>query len=57
MNTGAAGASPVPGREMPMSACLDSPGPLTTQPITARLRFSAPGWLIFHSGILARTCS
>ena len=35
MNTGAAGASPVPGRLMPMSACLLSPGPLTMQPITA----------------------
>src|SRR6188768_2292749 len=34
MNTGAAGASPVPGRLMPMSACLLSPGPLTMQPIT-----------------------
>jgi (E)-4-hydroxy-3-methylbut-2-enyl-diphosphate synthase len=29
--------------EMPMSACLDSPGPLTMQPITATLRFSTPG--------------
>ncbi len=28
MNTGAAGASPVPGSEMPISACLDSPGPV-----------------------------
>jgi hypothetical protein len=26
MKTGAAGASPVPGRLMPMSACLLSPG-------------------------------
>jgi len=43
MNTGAAGASPVPGREMPMSAWRDSPGPLTTQPITARVMFSTPG--------------
>ena len=57
MNTGAAGASPVPGSEMPMLAWRDSPGPLTTQPITASVRFSAPGWLIFHSGIFARTCS
>ena len=44
MNTGAAGASPVPGSEMPMLAWRDSPGPLTTQPITASVRFSAPGW-------------
>ena len=43
MNTGAAGASPVPGRLMPMSACLLSPGPLTMQPITATLSFSTPG--------------
>jgi hypothetical protein len=43
MKTGAAGASPVPGRLMPMSACLLSPGPLTMQPITATLRFSTPG--------------
>src|SRR3546814_5393304 len=57
MNTGAAGASPVPGSEMPMSAWRDSPGPLTTQPITASVRCSAPGWVIFHSGIFARTCS
>ena len=38
-------------------AWRDSPGPFTTQPITARVRFSAPGWVIFHSGIFARTCS
>ncbi len=55
MNTGAAGASPVPGREMPMLAWRDSPGPFTTHPITARVMFSAPGWLIFHSGIRPRT--
>ena len=40
-----------------MLAWRDSPGPLTTQPITASVRFSAPGWLTFHSGIFARTCS
>src|SRR4249919_2926449 len=57
MKTGALGASPVPGSEMPIFAWRDSPGPLTTQPITASVRFSAPGWLIFHSGIFARTCS
>src|SRR5207342_2676389 len=56
-NTGAAGASPVPGNEMPMLAWRDSPGPFTTQPITASVRFSAPGRVIFHSGIFARTCS
>ncbi len=43
MKTGAAGASPVPGRLMPMSACLLSPGPLTMQPMTATFRFSTPG--------------
>ena len=43
MKTGAAGASPVPGRLMPMSACLLSPGPLTMQPITATFMFSTPG--------------
>ena len=52
MNTGAAGASPVPGRLMPMSACLLSPGPLTMQPITATFRFSTPGYLAFHTGIM-----
>ena len=29
--------------DLPMSACLDSPGPLTMQPITATLRPSTPG--------------
>src|SRR6478672_5355061 len=43
MKTGAAGASPVPGRLMPMSACLLSPGPLTMQPMTATFIFSTPG--------------
>ena len=43
MNTGAVGCSPVPGSEMPMSACLLSPGPLTMQPITATFMFSTPG--------------
>jgi hypothetical protein len=42
-NTGAAGVSPVPGREMPISACLDSPGPLTMQPVIATLSDSTPG--------------
>ena len=35
MKTGATGSSNVPGRLIPMSACFDSPGPLTTQPMTA----------------------
>ncbi len=43
MKTGAAGLSPVPGSEMPMSACLLSPGPLTMQPITATFSVSTPG--------------
>src|SRR5260363_352613 len=53
-NTGAAGASPVPGREMPILACLDSPGPLTMQPMTATLRFSTPGYFDFQAGISSR---
>ncbi len=51
MNTGATGASPVPGSEMPISACFDSPGPFTMQPITATFRFSTPGWVRRHSGM------
>ena len=43
-NTGATGASPDPGRLMPMFACLLSPGPLTTQPITATFIDSTPGY-------------
>ena len=42
-NTGATGSSNVPGRLMPMSACFDSPGPLTTQPMTATCISSTPG--------------
>lgn len=42
-NTGALGSSPVPGSEMPMFACFDSPGPLTMQPMTATLSSSEPG--------------
>jgi hypothetical protein len=30
-------------REMPISACFDSPGPLTMQPITATFSPSTPG--------------
>lgn len=40
MKTGAAGCSPVPGSEMPIFACFDSPGPFTMLPITATFRFS-----------------
>src|ERR1700754_1715160 len=49
-NTGAAGASPVPGSEMPILACLDSPGQLTMQPITATLSSSTPGYCVFAAG-------
>ena len=38
----ATGFSPDPGSEMPMSASLDSPGPFTTHPITARVSVSTP---------------
>ena len=31
------------GQEMPMLACLDSPGPLTMQPMTASFISSTPG--------------
>ena len=41
--TGATGFSPEPGRLMPMFACLLSPGPFTTQPMTATCMFSTPG--------------
>src|SRR6185503_13261752 len=41
--TGATGTSFVPGRLMPTSACLDSPGPFTTHPITATFISSTPG--------------
>ena len=57
MKTGADGASPVPGSEIPMFACLDSPGPFTTQPITASVRFSTPSYFTRHSGMRARTWS
>src|SRR3569832_288140 len=46
-NTGAAGDSPVPGRLMPMFACLDSPGPLTMHPMTATFMLSTPGVFAF----------
>ncbi len=41
--TGATGFSPEPGRLMPTLACLLSPGPFTTQPITATCISSTPG--------------
>ena len=48
------GSSPVPGRLMPMLAAFDSPGPLTTHPMTARVMVSTPSCVVFHSGILSR---
>ena len=42
--TGATGDSPVPGSEIPILASFDSPGPLTTQPITATCTDSTPGY-------------
>ena len=53
MNTGATGSSNVPGSEIPMSACFDSPGPFTTQPMTATRISSTPGRVSCHSGIRA----
>ncbi len=50
--TGALGSSNVPGSEMPMLECLDSPGPLTTQPITATFMVSTPGWVGLPDGHL-----
>ena len=52
--TGALGSSNVPGSEMPMLACLDSPGPFTTQPMTATFSSSTPGRSSRHSGIRSR---
>ena len=52
--TGAVGSSKEPGREMPMSACFDSPGPFTTHPITATRRSSTPGWASRHTGMRSR---
>ena len=52
MKTGQCGASPVPGRQMPMFAAFDSPGPFTTQPMTASVIVSTPSYCVFHSGIL-----
>ena len=55
MNTGAEGCSPVPGRDMPIFACLLSPGPLTIQPITATCISSTPIYLCPHFGMLSLT--
>ena len=52
--TGATGSSNVPGREIPKFACLDSPGPLTTQPITATFISSTPVYFDRHVGICVR---
>src|SRR5882672_9254636 len=38
---------------MPMLAAFDSPGPLTTQPMTASVISSTPSYASFHSGILS----
>src|SRR4051812_21623641 len=54
MYTGQLGASPVPGRLMPILAAFDSPGPLTTQPMTARVIVSTPAYCVFHSGMRSR---
>ena len=40
---------------MPTLACLLSPGPLTTQPITARVMFSTPSYCARQCGICSRT--
>src|ERR1035438_424525 len=50
--TGALGSSKVPGRLMPRLACFDSPGPLTTHPITASFSSSTPAYFFRHSGTL-----
>ncbi len=40
---------------MPMLAALDSPGPLTMQPMTARVMVSTPSYVRVHSGIFSLT--
>ena len=37
-----------------MLACFDSPGPFTTQPITATFISSTPGTRSRHTGICSR---
>src|SRR6266436_7861960 len=54
MYTGQRGASPVPGKLMPMLAAFDSPGPFTMQPITARVIDSTPSYCVFQMGMLSR---
>ena len=54
MKTGATGSSKVPGSEIPMFACFDSPGPLTTHPITATFISITPGYRSRHTGICSR---
>src|SRR3984893_903366 len=54
--TGATGRSPVPGRLMPMLACLLSPGPFTTQPITATVMSSTPAYSRRQCGMRTRMC-
>ena len=39
-----------------MFAWRDSPGPFTTQPMTATRISSTPGWSAFQWGILSRKC-
>ncbi len=51
MYTGALGSSNVPGKEIPILAAFDSPGPLTTHPITATSISSTPGYTSFQIGI------
>src|SRR5882724_1440200 len=54
--TGATGRSPVPGRLMPRLACLLSPGPFTTHPITATVMSSTPTYCLRQSGMRWRMC-
>ena len=54
MYTGALGSSNVPGSEIPRLACFDSPGPLTTHPMTATCIVSTPGREDLHTGICSR---
>ncbi|MNT22911.1 hypothetical protein D3C72_1583130 [compost metagenome] len=53
MYTGATGCSPEPGSEMPRCASRLSPGPLTTQPITATCMSSTPGKRTRQAGACA----
>ena len=40
-----------------MLAAFDSPGPLTTQPMTASVMVSTPSYCVFHSGMRSRMYS